>query len=393
MFSLYNFYYVLHANFLQPYNILDSWFDDFGETISAKLNVGVYLPVGEMHRYRRIALFYDQEPLIPYLVDKLLAEYGHSNLRLLSKKSIKILANSEKSEYKNSLCKEHNFYDWYYFFHGLIALEWYRDYRYVPKVDNKFTKVFITLNHLVTQDRSYRLNLIANILERNLANYGHISCSLCDNERNWKDEILDSNSKLSKDAKKTIYKHFKNIENPLVLDYDGWRGDFSAKLNLPLQQSGLWHVVTETVFYYSKLHLTEKIFKPIVARRPFILVGAPGNLAYLKSYGFKTFNRWIDESYDSETDNDKRISMIVDQIEKLCALAPDELDQMYQEMQDILDFNFNHFYNEFKTIIFTEMVDNFVKCLKQSNVGAINNDGRIDVNIFDSGLVLKRLLG
>ena len=46
---------------------------------------------------------------------------------------------------------------------------------------------------------------------------------------------------------------------------------------------GLFHIVTETIFYDNKLHFTEKVFKPIVARRPFFLVGAPGNLAYLKS--------------------------------------------------------------------------------------------------------------
>ena len=37
------------------------------------------------------------------------------------------------------------------------------------------------------------------------------------------------------------------------------------------------------------MHLTEKIFKPIVNKQPFMLLAAPDNLAYLKSYGFKTY--------------------------------------------------------------------------------------------------------
>jgi hypothetical protein len=35
-----------------------------------------------------------------------------------------------------------------------------------------------------------------------------------------------------------------------------------------------------------------------------MLLAAPGNLAYLKSYGFKTFDSVIDESYDTIQDND-----------------------------------------------------------------------------------------
>ena len=133
--------------------------------------------------------------------------------------------------------------------------------------------------------------------------------------------------------------------------------------------SAFWHVVTETVYFLPKLHLTEKVFKPIVAQRPFILVAAPGNLAYLKSYGFKTFDRWIDESYDQEEDHYVRIEKITREIEKLCALSKTELDTMYNEMKDILVYNYDHFYGEFKTIIVNELVDNFEGILMQFNNG------------------------
>ena len=130
-----------------------------------------------------------------------------------------------------------------------------------------------------------------------------------------------------------------------------------------MHKSALWHIVTETVFYDHKLHLTEKIFKPITAKRPFILVGAPGNLAYIKSYGFKTFDQWIDESYDNELDPDKRILLITEQVEKLCSLSASQLDAMYIEMKPILEYNFQHFYGNFKTLIIDELVDNFRQIL------------------------------
>lgn len=392
MFSLDNFYYVLYTNFLQASESLDIWFNEFGKVSLNDINIGTFARHGWRAQAEKAALvlFYDQEPLVPQVFDSTIIELIRNVPNILSAKATKILANSEHSKFKTDFCREYKFYDWYYFFHGLAALEWYRDYKYIPKVDNKFTKVFITLNHLVSEDRSYRLNLVANLLERNLVQHGYISCQLEDKLGSWKDEILRPHSNLSKKAKQTIYKQFRHLSEPMVLDQDGWRGDSSAKINLPLLQSGLWNVVTETVFYYDKLHLTEKMFKPIVARRPFILVGAPGNLEYFKSYGFKTFDKWIDEGYDNEPDHDLRIAMIVDQIERLCKLGHEELDIMHQEMQEVLDYNFNHFYGDFKHMVISEMVLGYEKCLKQMNVGCLP-EKRVDTNWFGANSIIKRL--
>ena len=95
-----------------------------------------------------------------------------------------------------------------------------------------------------------------------------------------------------------------------------------------------------------------------MSRRPFILVGAPGNLAYLKRYGFRTFDRWIDESYDEETNHEIRIRMIADQLEYLCT---QDVTQMYNEMQEVLEYNHQHFYGKFREIIVDELLWNFKK--------------------------------
>ena len=100
-----------------------------------------------------------------------------------------------------------------------------------------------------------------------------------------------------------------------------------------------------------------------------MLVAAPGNLAYLKSYGFKTFDRWIDESYDSEQDHYLRIEKITAELARLCAMSPEQLKQMHQEMREVLLYNYNHFYGDFKRIIVDELVDNFEGILMQINNG------------------------
>lgn len=392
MFSLDNFYYVLYQNFLQPYNMSDLWFYHFGSVHPDHLGSCIYS--GKISwETKRLTFFYDQEPLLMPEINALIGVWGHrNNIASCASKCVKILANSEHSALKNSFLEEYDFVDWYYFFHGFAALEWFRDFKYIPKLDSKFSKVFMSLNHLVTKDRSYRLNLIANLKDRDLLKYGSVSCQLKDLHGDWKHELLDRNSKLSTKAKKLVWKWFNTINHPLVVDTEFVNGTMSAKMDLAFNQSALWHVVSETVFYHDKLHLTEKIFKPIVARRPFILVGAPGNLAYLKSYGFKTFDRWIDENYDHETDPDARIEKIVTQVEKLCQLSEDKLIQMHQEMQEVLDYNFNHFYGKFKELIVVEMVNNFETAVKKHNVKVGYLLGKqLDLSTFDRDQTIKRL--
>lgn len=273
-----------------------------------------------------------------------------------------ILANSEISDCKKNLLRKTNIFDWYFFFHGFLALDWFNDYKYL-NYDADVSKVFITLNHLLTNKRSYRLQVLSEIYANNLQEHGYISAPLLDKNL-VKKELFSPESYLSKAAKIQIAKNLYPSATNLILDDCKDYSQSSASIIDKKYSSGaLWHLVTETVFYDSKLHLTEKIFKPIVTKRPFILIAAPGNLKYLKKYGFKTFSNWIDESYDTIENNDDRIKKIISELKKLCKLSPSQLKQMHLEMQGILNYNYNHFYGKFKEIIIDEMIDNFRKCI------------------------------
>jgi hypothetical protein len=74
-------------------------------------------------------------------------------------------------------------------------------------------------------------------------------------------------------------------------------------------------------------------------------VGTPFSLAKLREVGFKTFSPYIDESYDEETDNDKRFFMILDEVKRLCNMTKKEIHKWYYEMEDILIYNQDHFAN------------------------------------------------
>ena len=346
MISLNNFYYVLYTHLLKPSKLIDLSFYPFGSTNVENLVTLLFNKNRSIEKVfardsKKYLLFYDQEPLITGSVSRLLEYLKTHYINGVSCRLI--LANSEHSEFKNEICTTNHFIDFYYFYHGFAALDWYKDLKYLKNINYEFDRTFISLNRLCTKERSYRLNLVAEILERNLVDKGYVSLQLFNNDQNMlKDELFDPHSLLSKNAKIKVFKQLSKISNNLTLDTDQVKGFASANMGYgehKLLQSGLWNIVTETVFYHRKLHLTEKIFKPIVVRRPFILVAAPGNLAYLKSYGFKTFDRWIDESYDQEQDVRERWLAIWDNVKRISDMSLEDLHKKHIEMTSTILHN------------------------------------------------------
>ena len=112
-------------------------------------------------------------------------------------------------------------------------------------------------------------------------------------------------------------------------------------------QQAFVHVVTETVFDYPLPWISEKTWKPIVNKRPFILVSSAGSLSNLKNAGYKTFSDYWDESYDSVIDPTQRMLTIIDIIQSLCTRSVSDLQNMCQHMQSILDYNFDYCFDQF----------------------------------------------
>jgi len=113
-------------------------------------------------------------------------------------------------------------------------------------------------------------------------------------------------------------------------------------------------VVTETHAYQYAIAETEKTFKPIKYKHPFILVGAPKSLHYLRKKGYKTFSNWFDESYD-EIDNHKDRIIAIANLCKEIDLWDREKKQLFiTETMDVLNHNFEVFINTHKTIPFKE---------------------------------------
>jgi len=93
-------------------------------------------------------------------------------------------------------------------------------------------------------------------------------------------------------------------------------------------------LVAETVMYY--FFVTEKTLKPIRAGIPFVVVSCQYFLKRLHKMGFKTFSPWIDESYDAEPDDLKRIIKCCD---AFASFVLNSSSTKYREIAHICNHN------------------------------------------------------
>jgi hypothetical protein len=105
-------------------------------------------------------------------------------------------------------------------------------------------------------------------------------------------------------------------------------------------------------------------------------LAAPGNLEYIKGYGFKTFGDFWDEGYDTIINPAKRIEAVVAILESLAGKSHSELVSMKSTMRDILEHNHYHFYHTLRPMVVTELTDNMAKGLASAEIPYNTNDLR-----------------
>lgn len=91
-------------------------------------------------------------------------------------------------------------------------------------------------------------------------------------------------------------------------------------------------------------YYTEKTFRIISNKHPFILHGANGSLRFLQEMGFKTFNNWWDESYDCLSDH-ARLEAIFHLVLEIANWPITKINKISTEMISVLEHNANHFKN------------------------------------------------
>lgn len=219
--------------------------------------------------------------------------------------------------------------------------------QYMPKTDTEknIKKHFLSTNN--RQDFA-RLSLFFYFIKNNLLEKSYFSY-IGEERPVTFDQCIDSKADFylnefdCQDTKKIKLSSVKNLI-PYYLDNDPIKGvDWSLALKKYYNESFL-SIVVETYCGDNPPFFTEKIWKPIAMKQPFILINSKHSLKFLRDLGFKTFNGIIDETYDT-LDNPDRFETTLREIKRISNFSIPELNRMHQELENVLEHNYNHFYD------------------------------------------------
>lgn len=84
--------------------------------------------------------------------------------------------------------------------------------------------------------------------------------------------------------------------------------------------------------------ITEKTVRPMLLKKPMIVMASKNHLAYLRQLGFRTFADFWDEDYDGY-EGAERYRRILKLIDNIAKKSKDELEKMYWDMEYTLNHN------------------------------------------------------
>jgi len=320
------------------------WFDPFGSTRFQDIVCSNF--INNKQNDAKRFLFWDQEPVyrdtFAPTIEKFIEIYDGDTTLITSETS------SQEVEWA---CNTYGLKSSYYFFHGWAALDWYRGYNHSYLIEpwhaRQFSHRIFCPNNIVGGRRAHRLEFMSLMDQRDLLDNNLISFpARCPYEQQDVHDLFVQNNLPP-----------LKVDLPLIIDRDQNHAHTSHCIDFwNHAQSSFCHVVTETVYISNRVHLTEKIFKPIVLQQPFMLISAKNSLEYLRRYGFKTFDCVWSECYD-QADDSVRIALVIDNLEKINDWSVAELLDAQHQCQEIVEHNFRWFYGGFQDLLWTELKD------------------------------------
>tara|TARA_B110000503_G_C7152781_1_gene415938 strand:- start:1850 stop:3136 length:1287 start_codon:yes stop_codon:yes gene_type:complete len=155
-----------------------------------------------------------------------------------------------------------------------------------------------------------------------------------------------------------------------VYDTNDWVGDVQPgnNINIDAHLKTFVNVVTETLTENRVVYITEKTYKPIYTCQPFIIVGNTYTLKKMKELGYKTFDKWWDESYDDELDFKKRMDKITKLLEKIASWNLDECTEIRNQMRETLIHNYKQMLGKSEIIKFYSSIKTDTKNIEKSKL-------------------------
>ena len=267
-----------------------------------------------------------------------------------------LVQNSTKiKEHIERYCNTHNkepikyevFYLWEKIIQRSLLIETNLDTGYnkhvAPKIksplhNTSFNKKFLFLNRIWRRHRTMMLMLLN---DNDLLKYSHTSFHNMSSWESHMDNVLDKFS-----AFEDVVSRNKYLGNqlPMVLDTHMFEGSLLhfRRSMMKYYNDTYFSLITETGYENGlPFHPTEKTFKPILHKHPFVILTMPHYLKNLRDMGYRTFDGIIDESYDNIEDDDERMLAVLAEVKRLCNLNEDELTDFRNKSLEIVEYNFN----------------------------------------------------
>jgi hypothetical protein len=195
-------------------------------------------------------------------------------------------------------------------------------------------------NAFQKRSRPHRIWLFSKLYENNLIDHGINSMNAFSYRNSYYEgkmldvELYNSVIKLLPMYPRTdLDDNFKDgFQGPLG-------GLFERDLNHQATLDSWVSVISEASFAENTCFISEKTFKPIATRHPFIMYGNKHSLQYLRTLGYKTFDGFIDESYD-DLESWERLDAIIKILKDIRDMPDEKKIQWFSSMKDILDHNF-----------------------------------------------------
>ena len=216
----------------------------------------------------------------------------------------------------------------------------------VPDFDPSYmpSKTFLCFNNT---PRWHRTKLVTELVHEDLLKDGLVSLRN-NNQMHWDELELDKTRPQATEWLKN------NI--PLSIDNTDVREThiaFPDDTDIAMHKDTHFSLVTETIFQSDNklppdnstdfvrggIFFTEKTYKPIWFKQAFIVCAVPGFLKYMGEIGWKTFHPYIDEGYDYEKDDNKRLEMIINEVKRLNTYSKEEWFNWRQQVQPIIEYN------------------------------------------------------
>ena len=100
-----------------------------------------------------------------------------------------------------------------------------------------------------------------------------------------------------------------------------------------------WQIAIEPEFDKTGFVLKD-VWQAVIDMNPYVLASGVGSLSYMHSLGYKTFDEWIDESYDKVKSDEQRLYHVYNIAFELSNISRSDQEQIIKEMIPMLVNNY-----------------------------------------------------